>query len=558
MESMIRHLLVLTLLAAGLVACSPSAPPRCQPSNCSGCCTDTGACLAFATQAPSTCGSSGAACKACVLGQTCSTGRCVVDPTGGTGGGTGGGSGGGTGGSAGGGCGGLATACCAGNNCFGGLLCTRGVCTAAAQPDAGTTQPCGREAQGCCPGDFCLFPYTCNGTACALADAGTGAFDGGAGTQRALGEACAFHSDCAAGLCQTVSPFTGGYCSRTCASQADCPAGSECARNPSGGSTLCLKDCASPGQSPGGCRSGYVCDKNPALSGVAVCTPGCAGSSSSCGAAPTCDASGLCCGKSGYACCASGPACGSGEACVGGYCQANACGGLSQPCCAANACTASQTACSGGSCVHCGAATQPCCAGSSCATGAVCVSGTCSTCGGLGQPCCASNSCTAGTCTAGTCQSPSLKALGEPCTAASQCADGWCIAELAGANIWIGGYCSKSCAAGAACPAGSSCSSIAVPDPNTPGTNLSMCLKSCSGTGQVTCRNTYVCEHHIIDNNDLQGACFPACATTNECPGKAASGLKCESGYCCGMPYFKCCAGNACTGGTCRADGYCL
>ncbi|MFZ5442181.1 MAG: hypothetical protein ACOZQL_19390 [Myxococcota bacterium] len=80
-------------------------PAKCTPQSCAfGCCDSSGTCQAGSSDAQ--CGGQGRACAACVLGQTCQLGQCVLVGGGGAGNGsTGGGSGatGGGGGSTGGG-----------------------------------------------------------------------------------------------------------------------------------------------------------------------------------------------------------------------------------------------------------------------------------------------------------------------------------------------------------------------------------------------------------------------------------------------------------------------
>ncbi|MFO0599286.1 MAG: hypothetical protein U0228_28525 [Myxococcaceae bacterium] len=87
---------------AALVMSACSAPtPKCLPSNCSGCCDATGACVAVPTAMA--CGTKASTCMVCGLGQQCLAGFCTG---GSTGGGTGGGATGGGGGTTGGGTGG--------------------------------------------------------------------------------------------------------------------------------------------------------------------------------------------------------------------------------------------------------------------------------------------------------------------------------------------------------------------------------------------------------------------------------------------------------------------
>ncbi|MFZ5443071.1 MAG: hypothetical protein ACOZQL_23895 [Myxococcota bacterium] len=83
-------LVVLAVVAVFGMGC---APPRCDASNCSGCCDTANKCQEGTSA--SACGVSGATCQLC-LGQVCAAGVCVA-AGGGSGGTTGGGTGGGGG-----------------------------------------------------------------------------------------------------------------------------------------------------------------------------------------------------------------------------------------------------------------------------------------------------------------------------------------------------------------------------------------------------------------------------------------------------------------------------
>lgn len=90
MRHIVLALSVSFAFGAFFAACG--AANKCNQSTCaSGCCDASGACKSANNL---TCGTAGAMCMACGLGQTCFSGSC----TGGTGGGSGGGSGGGQGG----------------------------------------------------------------------------------------------------------------------------------------------------------------------------------------------------------------------------------------------------------------------------------------------------------------------------------------------------------------------------------------------------------------------------------------------------------------------------
>lgn len=626
---MIRALALTSVLL--LAACGEQGPVKCTASNCSGCCTDTGECLGAMRQSPQACGASGAVCRACLPQQLCVSGACVRDPDasvllddGGTQGTVDAGQ---TTQDSGVACGARGQPCCANLSCFLTLTCQRGVCDV----------PGGTMDAGSMPGT----------------DAGV---DAGV-PLRATGAACTADSQCQDGTCLMLG-FTDGYCTRSCTSSTNCLAGSQCGDNPtgSGPARVCLVQCSQPGQSPGGCRTGYVCDTTANTAGVPVCQPGCV-SNTTCGAAPTCDSRGFCCGSNGFACCEgtmcasgntcqagtcrTGAACGAtGQACCtsgaacqpGNLCSANvctACGGLSQACCAGSTCTTGtctngtcQTAascgnagqacctsgaacvtgsvCQAGTCAACGGLNQPCCGGSTCTTGTctggtcqapacgnagqacctsgtaclgstVCQAGTCTACGGSGQACCAGNTCTEGTCQSGTCQAASACGAvaqacctsGTACTAGAVCYAGYCRALTGGActtsiycdgdacltqqgTRWLGGYCSARCTT--TCAAGSSCSPYL-------GLSQAYCLKHCTWDGgQGDCRTGYVCDRYMIPNTD-QATCISACSSNAEC----GTNGQCSNGFCCGKPFFRCCAGaTPCPGGGSCSNGYCL
>ena len=52
---------------------------QCDSTNCNGCCTANGECLALNQQAEQACGQGGEACTSCQSGATCEQGTCVVD-----------------------------------------------------------------------------------------------------------------------------------------------------------------------------------------------------------------------------------------------------------------------------------------------------------------------------------------------------------------------------------------------------------------------------------------------------------------------------------------------
>lgn len=533
MASMIRRAAFLALCFVGAVliwTCGPPAPPTCQTSNCSGCCAADGACLGQPKQSPQACGSAGAACKVCLSDQLCSGGRCLHDPDaglGGGGGGTGGGAtggGGGTAGGSGGGAGGGAACgqqgqtCCNGFQCTAPLLCQQATCHAP-PPDAG---PCGLVGQPCCNRSVCFGAALCGILGNCIDPPDAGPPDSGVALSP-LGDPCNVSGTCADGLCQVQDGFTNGSCTRTCATQGDCPSGSQCSSYPGrSGGLVCLKNCSPAGQ-VGGCRAGYVCEQaNSSLSGFPVCVPAC--TAPACAGA-TCDGRGFCCGAAGRACC-NGATCDATSACTGGYCVQTACGGANQPCCAGSTCNGPGLTCAGSACALCGQLNQPCCGGACASSALACAAGTCVTCGSGGTTC----------------------PVGEACTAPSQCAGAQCIAGTGGVG-WAGGYCSQLCPP--ACPAGTACSAYIKPP-------SSYCSKLCDWDGGAGgCRAGYICERNLLPTA-AQGVCYTACQSSAECR-TATLSLQCQSGFCCGAQYYRCCSGaTPCpVSGTCGALGYC-
>lgn len=71
-----------------------------------------------------------------------------------------------------------------------------------------------------------------------------------------IGDACTTTTDCGGALCLNLAYTPGGYCSRSCASDTDCPNGSVCVPDgASRGSSACFRSCSSASA----CRNGYSC-----------------------------------------------------------------------------------------------------------------------------------------------------------------------------------------------------------------------------------------------------------------------------------------------------------
>lgn len=153
----------LALLVTVGLACSGRAP--CGPTTCTGCCDQSGACVAGSSSLE--CGRSGAACTRCSVTDSCAQGACTPNFTGqGGGAGTGGGSSGG--GASGGGSAGcrLQTACVMDVDCAMGSRCNT-----ALAPPACQVLYCGAPASQCSAGYFCASRL-CRGSECLDPDAG--------------------------------------------------------------------------------------------------------------------------------------------------------------------------------------------------------------------------------------------------------------------------------------------------------------------------------------------------------------------------------------------------
>ena len=497
----VTSLSVVLLLAA---ACGTQTPVKCTSANCSGCCTDTGECLGNMKQSKQACGSMGADCRVCLPDQLCSAGKCVHDPNsmvvlddGGSGDVDAGRPDSGAVS-----CGGRGEACCANQACNLTYVCNGRVCDLPVA-DAGA---CGAVGQACCANQTC----TSSGAVCTNGLCANPPPD--AGSLKALGEACALDRDCVDGAC-LVFGFLGGYCTKACTTMTDCPALSQCGINPSGvgPNNVCLRQCSMPNQSPGGCRTDYICEPHAGTSGVPVCYPKCI-NVSSCGVAPTCDSRGFCCGAPGFACC-------EGSTCTTGTCQSGNC----------------VTGGSGGGSGSTGGGSGSTGGGSGSTGGG---SGT--TGGGSGSTGGGSGSTGGGSGSTGGGSGSSGGAIGAACqNYALDCAQGndVCVTN------WPAGYCSKNCSF-LSCPAGSSCSTALG----------SRCLQTCQWDGGAGgCRAGYVCDKGLVSPGS-QGTCYPAC------PGLACGGgTTCQNGFCCGRTGYRCCTGTPCpvTGTACGSDGYC-
>ncbi len=88
-------------------------------------------------------------------------------------------------------------------------------------------------------------------------------------SESSVGGPCALDGDCRAGLTCFLGPdgaraWSGGYCTRSCERDVDCPFGTRCGLSYYDGSDdavlLCLAECDRTEDSRGGCREGYACE----------------------------------------------------------------------------------------------------------------------------------------------------------------------------------------------------------------------------------------------------------------------------------------------------------
>ncbi len=222
----------------------------CGPGTCTGCC-GMGFCVTPSQQNRFACGTGGAMCNQCGMGEVCASGTCGAPPP-----------------------------CDA-------TTCPMGCCTAQGMCAMGTSNNnCGAGGNSC---SACGLGTRCQNATCV-------AFDGGF-----VGSPCTGNTDCSAGeLCipensfAGASGFPGGYCLTQCAADGGCPGASLCTQQNTGfgSQNVCMADCAAPG-AQSTCRSGYVCTPSGS---AGYCRPDCFnGGLAACGNGQTCDMdAGLC------------------------------------------------------------------------------------------------------------------------------------------------------------------------------------------------------------------------------------------------------------------------
>lgn len=205
---------------------------------CTGCCSN-GKCITSPDNAKVTsCGQNGVECANCGT-RACTEFKC--EGSGGAGGGSGG--------------------VCGAGNCSG---CCTGTTVNSSCINPGTATNCGKAGAVC---------RSCGaGQACVNGDCK--AVDGGAGQ---VGTQCTVDSECAAlgsgftcklKTSSMMNDYTGGYCTKTCGSDLDCPGKSLClGPQPGYGETdsICWSQCTTAAE----CRSGYDC--YPIGGGLSAC-----------------------------------------------------------------------------------------------------------------------------------------------------------------------------------------------------------------------------------------------------------------------------------------------
>jgi hypothetical protein len=229
-----RHLLpplFLGLALGFLIATGPScgplvvAPNLCNPATCSGCCS-AGKCITKPNNSRvGSCGQNGAACANCGT-FACLDFACANADSGNSGG-------------------------CNSSNCSGCCSGTSASSVCIVAPSATNCGASGAECKSCNPGEACVAGSCSAG-------------DGGAGR---VGTACTADFDCAAlgpgHLCKKktssgANEYQGGYCTRKCMTDPDCPSTALCLGPQPGygeADSVCWARCTSPTE----CRTGYDC-----------------------------------------------------------------------------------------------------------------------------------------------------------------------------------------------------------------------------------------------------------------------------------------------------------
>ncbi len=444
---------VLGLFLALAPSCGQPTP-RCNASNCSGCCTEDGECQSG--QSANACGVFGGLCQTCGILENCQGGYCTpaTGSTDGNDGGTDGGD----------------NALCNPSNCAG--CCAGNTCIA---PGSISNLSCGKAGEACttCTGTttcdvnagVCKDP-TCNGcmqgTTCRPTSQQTTSACGNAG---AVCKACGAGQSCVNGECQTSNPSCGpSNCNGCCTAAGSCLVGTSNSSCGKGGNAC---DTCVAGET---CTSGVCQSTTPTSAVGSACSTN--ADCSALGAGATCrlaTAGGNASYPSGYCTkeCNAAGVCGTGAECFGLY-------EYGEDAICLDFCTPG---------------------GADCRAGYDCIA-----IGGGEGICWLAPLPTAPT--------PPTNIIGNPCAAHAECQGpsgtyraGYCYPETSG---FPGGNCVGTCGMTGVCASDALC----VRFQSTSGDLFDMCVERCSnpGGGQSTCRADYTCEQDSASGN---GFCFP-------------------------------------------------
>ncbi|MHB8872653.1 MAG: hypothetical protein ACYC8T_03105 [Myxococcaceae bacterium] len=389
-------------------SCTPK--PKCNASNCPGCCDADAKCQLGSTD--NACGRSGSLCAACTQNQACQTGLCtlVYNPQ------------------------------CDQTSCPNGC-CAAGGCNA-----GNTRTSCGTNGGACM---VCGMVQTCVNGAC-IGGEPDGGTDGGTDAGTCGPGNCA--GCCQAGVCVPVSSQTNTRCGTLGGECVDCGGGNSCTAGSCTGVSACnASNC------PSGCCYGTGASAQ-CLAGTSNTYCGNLGATcTTCGGGQTCQNKAC----SGTASCNSGN-CPSGCCSAGGVCLAGTansdCGSFGLACEVCN--TGAGQACVGQSCTGTTSCNATNCANGCCSSG-ICLQGNVNTnCGNYAAQCQICNSSAGQSCIGQTCTSATA-GVGDPCTNSSQCAGlgtGYTCKQATnpGGYPYSGGYCTRSCTVDTECPTGSS------------------------------------------------------------------------------------------------------
>lgn len=301
-----------------------------------------------------------------------------------------------------------------------------------------------------------------------------------------IGKGCVSDADCGNGMCATSlgqggamsTPAPGGYCTVSCATQADCSEGTACVGVRFSFRGHCSLGCKSASD----CRDGYRCAP---LAGIADGGIAMDAVTATCQPMPETDK--LADGAVGSACAADAN-CGSGR-CM-----------LSE--------SITKTPFPDGYCTGRCVADAECGAHGLCAPGFLGAIGSCyrrcesdTDCGRDGYRCRVSSSSGVGACLPGPKPLPD-HVVGNACSGDADCGGGKMTCTTALTKVGAG-YCSQSCAVDADCGAGGVC----ISGVNGLSLSIGTCYRACVPPGD--CRDGYTCRSFSGASGDERGVCSP-------------------------------------------------